>query len=106
QRYFVQDHALSLAPSVHFYLYSKRRAQPFAGRAPSSALVVGNPKLDNESQSDLASLPGAEAEANMVAGIYPKSNLLLGPEATKERFFSEVGEFEVIHFAGHAIAND
>src|SRR5215218_4098707 len=43
---------------------------------------------------------------NRVAALYPQAETLTGPWATKSRFLTEVGRYEIVHFAGHAISNE
>jgi CHAT domain-containing protein/tetratricopeptide (TPR) repeat protein len=105
QRYLTQAWSISIAPSADLFLIAANRSQKLGGNAPTSALIVGSPSFDRESLPELLPLPGAEAEAVRIAGLYPKANLLLGAQATKEKFLGEAGKNEIIHFAGHALAN-
>jgi CHAT domain-containing protein len=50
----------------------------------------------------LSNLPGAEAEAEEIAHLYPRSELLTGSEATKTAFLDGVRVSQVVHYAGHA----
>jgi CHAT domain-containing protein len=65
-------------------------------------LAVGNPSPAGES---LPNLPFAEAEARLVARLYAHSELLVGSQATKDRFLSSCSKAEVVHYAGHAKSN-
>jgi CHAT domain-containing protein len=62
-------------------------------------MVCGDP------QSSLVRLAAARKEAETVAALYPRSDLLLGPQATKRQFMERFGAFDIVHFAGHAQAN-
>ena len=99
-RYLVEDYPISVTPSLSvFQLSSLRRTMS----APStSALVVGNPL----SQAGGANLPGAQAEAREIAAMYRNADLLVGSDATKDRFLAVLGGHRVVHFAGHAIPNE
>ena len=101
-RYLVEDYPISITPSLSVFQLSSRRVKLSA--TDSSALIVGNPR----SQSGLAgaNLPGAQAEARDIAGLYRNADLLVGSEATKDRFLSAIGKHRVVHFAGHAIPNE
>jgi CHAT domain-containing protein len=50
-------------------------------------------------------LQDAEVEAKAIAGGYGKSQELLGGEATKDEFLRNFTNVEVVHFAGHFVAN-
>ncbi|MBM4430938.1 MAG: CHAT domain-containing protein, partial [Chloroflexi bacterium] len=68
-------------------------------RQPVQALLVGDP-------SDSYPLPGARAEIEAIAAVYGPASctVLLGPQASFEAFVKSclTGDFDVIHFAGHA----
>lgn len=102
RRYFVENHPLQIAPSLTVFLLSSARRGTFD--ASSTALVVGNPEVP--SGGALPSLLEAEAEARQVASFYPRAQLLTGPAASKEAFLRAAGEHAIVHFAGHAVAND
>jgi CHAT domain-containing protein len=101
-RYLIQDHYLAIAPSATLLVAVAGR-QTLAQDETPSALVVGNPSVDRSLFRDLPDLPGAEAEAAALHEIYPSGRLLVGGQATKERFLNELGRYEVVHFAGHAL---
>jgi CHAT domain-containing protein len=100
-RYLVEDYPLAISPSLTLSL---QLAHAGALRPASSALVVGNPRA-GEADVNLPELSGAEQEARQVSKIYAQSDLLVGAEATKSRFLEQLGQHDVVHFAGHAISN-
>src|SRR6185436_7401100 len=91
-------------PSASVLVMATENAQRKA-RAKETLLSVGNPDLDYEEHPGLKNLDGAEAEAKSIAAGYQKSSLLLGRDATKEKFLQGFTRSEVIHFAGHFLAN-
>ena len=102
-RYLVEDHLLGVAPSgTVFVRASKAASWPHAERV--RALVVGNPRFDRHVWSG-PDLPGAEAEATEVAGLYDRSELLTGDRATKAAFLDAISASSVVHYAGHAFAS-
>jgi CHAT domain-containing protein len=68
-------------------------------------LSIGNPDFDREENPKLTDLQAAEVEAKSIAGDYPASVELLGGAATKDKFLQSFAGVEVIHFAGHFVAN-
>src|SRR6185503_19154025 len=67
-------------------------------------LAVGNPAFDRNA-FPLASLPASEKEANESAQAYSRlSRTLTGAEATDDSLQRLAPSFDVIHFAGHAVA--
>jgi CHAT domain-containing protein len=101
-RYLVEDRLIAMAPSgTVFVRTSAAPMAPTSGRHPR-LLVVGNPRLARGESSRLPSLPGAEAEADDVAKLYTRAEVLIGSAATKKAVLEGMRHSEVIHFAGHA----
>jgi CHAT domain-containing protein len=95
-RLLLEDFALALAPSLR----SRRavRARPVANR---NALLIGNPAIAER----LPSLTGAANEARGIASLYGDAVLHIGVEATRAAFLRDLPGADVVHFAGHAIAD-
>lgn len=75
-----------------------------AGPLPPTALLVGDPAFDAERFPHLARLPGARAEAQAASDMILERTLLVGDEATKARFLSELDRHQLLLFAGHSYA--
>ena len=103
-RYLVEDYVLGVAPSGTVFARASQGAGAPHDAAPR-ALIVGNPQLDRRLWTGLSSLPGAEAEAGEIAGLYARSELLTGNAATKAAFLKGARTSQVVHFAGHAAAS-
>jgi CHAT domain-containing protein len=104
-RYLVEDHASGIAPSGTVFVRSCQRLVQMARSSELAALVVGNPDFRRREFPRLPRLPYAEAESRAVARLYSRAQLLIGSDATAQRFLSEAPRYEVVHFAGHAISN-
>ncbi len=103
-QYLVEDYILGVAPSGTVFARASSSARAPHDAAPR-ALIVGNPQFDRHLWTGLSSLPGAEAEAGDIAGLYARSELLTGSGATKAAFLKSAGSSQVVHFAGHAAAS-
>ena len=104
-RYLLEDFALFYAPSASVLVVATENAQR-KGRVKNERLLsIGNPDFDREENPNLPDLGSAQEEAKSIAGNYERSLDLLGGEATKDRFLHNFNEVEVIHFAGHFLAN-
>jgi CHAT domain-containing protein len=101
--YLVEQATVTIAPSatVLISLLSRRVASHASGR---SALVVGAPDLSSTRHADLPALAGAADEARIIAKLYPRHTLLLGPAAARAEFLRQLPRHGVLHFAGHALA--
>lgn len=103
RRYLVQDHVTSVAPSATLYLFSLRRDRELRRTAAPTALLIGDPAFDHELFTALDDLPEAIPEVRHIASYYRRYRILEGAEATKSRLLSELGKYDVVHFAGHAV---
>jgi CHAT domain-containing protein len=104
-RFFVEDHEVGFAPSAAIFAQASEQFRRRQTADRNRMLVVGNPLVHGEDNRLLPSLPSAEAEATAISRVFRHVLLLLGAEATKQRFLKEAPEADVIHFAGHAISN-
>ncbi|HKV37120.1 MAG TPA: CHAT domain-containing protein [Pyrinomonadaceae bacterium] len=104
-RYLLEDYALFYAPSATVLILASENAQRKEQVRDERLLSVGNPRFDREENPNLPDLEDAESEARTTAANYRKSQTLFGDEATKEKFLRSFTGVEVIHFAGHFVAN-
>lgn len=99
-RYLVEDHPLLISPSASFFIDARAAARPLSSAPILSALLVGNPSADG-----VRALPGAEVEVADAARLYSDHELLIGRDATRERFVQAAPSFDIVHFGGHALVN-
>lgn len=106
-RYLVEDYVLAQAPSASLLMETLHTAAERPARVRQlEALVVGDPAFDAELFPELSPLPAAQVEARKIAALYPRSQLLLGGQATVSHLLSSLHETRVLHFAGHALVNE
>jgi CHAT domain-containing protein len=104
-KYLLEDFALFYAPSASVLVLATENAGHKDRITNESLLSIGNPDFDRDENPNLADLGSAAAEAKSIAGDYQGSIPLLGDEATKDRFLRDFTAANVIHFAGHFLAN-
>lgn len=98
---------------------TRRTAQSSAGskNAQPELLALGNPKLSGETitkvhiirrDEPLSPLPDAEKEVNFLGRLYGPGNskVLIGEQAQEATVKAEAGNYEVVHFATHAVLDD
>ncbi|XP_073256059.1 tetratricopeptide repeat protein 28-like [Porites lutea] len=78
---------------------------PADSHSQTGALIVGEPNVMNvyfkgESRY-LCPLPGAKAEAEMIARLLPQSHLLIGEQATKQAVLQRIPSVSLVHIAAH-----
>jgi CHAT domain-containing protein len=110
--FLVEDFILERAPSATIFLHCLERDAQLTKLIKTQnidnrrILLVGNPTFDRQLFPGLpAYLPAAEDEAKKIAALYPRHQLLVGEQATKKTFFTALENSNIVHFAGHAIAD-
>jgi CHAT domain-containing protein len=105
--YLVEDFTLLFAPSASVLIHCSRIAEQRAQATRAETLLtVGNPAFDRAAYSDLADLPSAEVEAKKIAQLYRGALALTGARAQKAEFVERLAGADVIHFAGHYVADE
>ncbi|AWB08024.1 hypothetical protein A6A40_23540 (plasmid) [Azospirillum humicireducens] len=95
----VTQRAIRMAPSLSALIATRSRPAMMVGTADRRGAIFGNPAR-REAGLDL---PGAEAEAQAIAHIYPKSDLFLRSQATLGQFRSAAQGKAFIHIAAHGL---
>ena len=115
QRYLVEDHAISYAPSLTV-LREMSKLRTKSAESPT-LLAFGNPALAEKSvgpvegeyrDERLMPLPEAEREVKSLARLYgaARSKVYTGPAAREEQLKVEAGRHGVLQLAAHALLND
>jgi CHAT domain-containing protein len=104
--FLIEERAVAIAPSAALYVLALERDRERSLQSAGDVLVVGSPVVDAKEHPSLSALPAAEEEARVVARTYRGSRLLVGAEATKAEFLKLVPGAMILHFAGHAVANE
>lgn len=97
-RFLIVGSEIVSVPSVAAFTDEER---PYT--IPADALVIGDPALAQDRVRPLPRLPDAAREARKIAGLYRQSVLLLGEEATPQRFFQRAPASDLVHIGAHAI---
>jgi CHAT domain-containing protein len=97
-RWFVEDFALTIAPSAAVWASAEAQRSEESVRSPH-ALVVSD-----QGSVDAPPLMWTVEEGREVAALYPMHRILGPGEATVPRFLADSPLYDVVHFAGHARA--
>ncbi|MEE8525232.1 MAG: CHAT domain-containing protein [Thermoanaerobaculia bacterium] len=100
-RFVLEERVVTSSPSASLHVLDRADG---TRNAELDLLAFGDPAIDRGWFAQ-PRLPRAEAEARRVAGLYRKSMLLVGSEATEERFLELAPQASVLHFGGHAEAH-
>jgi CHAT domain-containing protein len=104
-RYLIQDFTLVVNPSASVFARSidltarKQRSElePFLG--------FGNPRFDQQRYPKLQSLPASEHELERIQSLYPHRLILNRRQATESALVNQIGEYEIVHLATHALSD-
>jgi CHAT domain-containing protein len=88
QRFLIESHEVSYAPSASVF----RLCQEKASRAAGRALIIGVPG---------AAIPSVEQEVRTISQLFPDNVLLIGPEGTKQALEQYAPDSFIIHLATH-----
>ncbi len=100
-RHLIEAVAVASAPSASLFLRPPAKPERHRGQV----LVVAAPDLVATPYRHLPALPGALAEASSLREIYPAATVLSGNKATAEALIASLRDAQMLHFAGHVIAN-
>jgi CHAT domain-containing protein/tetratricopeptide (TPR) repeat protein len=103
QKYVIEEHALSYAPSASTLNALERRAHPRPARP--RVVAFGDPRLADRAA---APLPNAAREARDVADIYGSemSVVAIDADATETRFRQVAPRADIIHVATHGVLDN
>ena len=87
ERFLVEDYAITYAPSASALNFILEKRNDDENRL----LAMGNPD---------GSLPFAEEEAKIIAGLYDTTPLL-AKEASESQLYDQVNQLDVLHLAAH-----
>lgn len=102
--YLFEQASVSVAPGSALAILAEERLASL-GPAARQVLAVGNPRFDRARYPNLSALPQSASEALHIRQIYPEGQLLLGAEATTDRFLDQLKKSEVLSYSGHARAD-
>lgn len=105
QKYLIEDFTISSTPSATVFVLASEKAALKNDSKEEKLLGIGNPAFDKMENPNLSNLKAAEREVREISGIYPHSTNFTGEKATKKIFLQELQKNDILHFAGHYLAN-
>lgn len=101
-RYLIEQYVVNETPSASVFAAVRQRATG----VQQNVLVYANPTIPRNEYPNLPSLDASEFEAAQVFRKYQHGELLVRNAATVQRFLQTAPQYDVIHFAGHAVVNE
>ena len=106
KQFLVVDYKLTLSSSANVFLNNSENARQYKVGEAEKILSVGNPRFDRDLFPSLPNLTSAEKESKDIAEFYTESEIMIGEEATKEKFKGKIAESNIVHFAGHYVTDE
>jgi len=113
--FLIEQHTILTAPSIQVLELTHQQRKVMGSREwkaddkSLNALVVGNPTMPTipltESPQFLDPLPGAEAEATVIASLL-NTQAIMGDKATKVGIVQQMLKARLIHLATHGLLDD
>ena len=105
--YLMSDFRVFSAPSASTLILLSQKARQYAPAGGETLLAIGNPAFSRKAYPSLVDLPLAAQEAQAVArNNYRNPIVLIGSQAQQESVQASLGQAEVLHFAGHYVADE
>ena len=95
--YLIERHPVAVEPSASVAARLARRPAVI----PKALTAFGNPRI-----ADKYDLPGADAEVDRLARLFPDSRVYTGVQATKTQFREAARRAPLVHVAAHAEADE
>lgn len=95
-RHVIDDYTVSTTLSI-----TELATRPQTIRSAGAGVVI----VADAAYRQIDRLPAAHAEATTIAELYQGATMLIGRNATAERFLESLNRATMLHFAGHAESN-
>ena len=99
--YLMQDFQVLVSPSATILIDSTEHAGSRSSEKYEHILAVGNPAFDRQTNPNLANLPEAQREVEVIAKEYDSHKVLITYQATKKEIVAHLPKADVAHFAAH-----
>ena len=105
KRYLVEDFTLVVNPSASVFARAIDLSLRKQKSEPEPFLGFGNPRFDQQRFPRLQALPASEQELERIQSLYPHRLTLNRRQATESALIKQIGEYEIVHLATHALSD-
>jgi len=104
-RFLIEDYSIVFAPSATMFITCSEAALRKQAVKNEKLLAVGDPAFDRNIFSAQSYLKAMQEEAEVIGAFYPRSQRLIGAQATKRRLESAIAQVDLLHLALHCVVN-
>lgn len=105
KRYLIEDFTLVVNPSASVFARAIDISLHKQRSEPEMFLGLGNPRFDQQRFPKLQALPASEQELERIESLYPHRLILNRRQATESALVKQIGEYEIVHLATHALSD-
>lgn len=105
KRYLIEDFTLVINPSASVFARTHDISLGKQGSESEPFLGLGNPRFNQQGFPKLHPLPASEQELERIQSFYPQRLILNRRQATESALVKQIGNYEIVHLATHALSN-
>jgi CHAT domain-containing protein len=105
KRYLIEDFSLVINPSASVFARTIDLSRNKQRSESEPLLAIGNPSFNQLPFPKLFPLPKSQQEIDRIRPFYPQRLILTGRQATESALVKEIGKYEIVHLATHALSD-
>jgi CHAT domain-containing protein len=105
EKFLIERFTVSYAPSSTIFVSNSKDRPAGDDRKTARLLSVGDPDFERGQFPGLSGLDAAKDEAREIGRMMPGARVFTGVDATKDTFMRALANAEIVHFAGHYVAD-
>jgi CHAT domain-containing protein/Tfp pilus assembly protein PilF len=105
KRYLVEDYSLVTNPSASVFARTLELSCDKQVRGSGSFLGLANPSFNRQRFPKLNPLPSSDEEIERIRSHYRAARILSRGQATESALANQIGKYEIVHLATHALSD-
>jgi CHAT domain-containing protein len=105
KRYLIEDFSLTTNPSASVFARTLEISCEKQSSGSGSFLGLANPRFNQQRFPKLHPLPSSDEELERIQSFYSDRRILSRGQATESDLINQIGKYEVVHLATHALSD-
>jgi CHAT domain-containing protein len=105
KRYLIEDFSLVTNPSASVFARTLEISCDKQLSGSGSFLGLANPRFNQQRFPKLHPLPSSDEEIERIQSFYSQRLILNRRQATESALFNQIGKYEIVHLATHALSD-